>query len=325
MIIISGATATGKTSLSLKIADLIRDKTHKKSCIINFDSLLFYKELNIGTAKPSLDERKVHPHYLVDIASIKAPINAHDFIKLAEEKIENCFRQGILPILVGGSAFYLRALIKGMYESQSINQELKDEVSQAYQNKGIGPIRDFLKKYDLDSYNSLHENDHYRLIRAYEYYRQTSSPLSMEKKKFDELNPYDLSHGIHKDWDTHHIYLEIPRDEHWPYITNRTKEMFNSGLVLEVETLLKAGFTGDEKPLKSIGYIETVKFLKGNFTSEEEYLERISISTRQLAKSQRTFFNKITPKKSYHPLKDENRILSEVISFTEKLEFSTKV
>ena len=202
-----------------------------------------------------------------------------------------------------------------MYKSQSIDQKLRDEINQDYETNGIEPVRDFLKKYDLDSYQSLHENDHYRLIRAYEHKLQTGEPISKEKKKFDDLNPYDLSQGIHTDWNIHHIYLDIPREEHWPYITDRTKLMFKNGLVTEVESLLKVGFTGEEKPLKSIGYVETINFLKGHFTSEEEYLERISISTRQLAKSQRTFFNKISPKMNYHPLHDEEKILANVIFF----------
>lgn len=314
LIIISGATATGKTEFSLKIADLIKNENLGSSKIINFDSLLFYKELNIGTAKPTLEERRGHEHLLIDIASITTPMNAHQYIELAEKEINDCHQEGSIPILVGGSAFYLRALIKGMYESCRISPELREQVDLEYKEKGIDPFISFLKKHDPKSHETLHENDHYRIIRAYEHFKQSGTPLSEEKERMDELNPYDLSLGKN-DWELHHIYLELPKEEHWSYITSRTTSMIQQGLVLEVENLLKAGFTGSEKPLGSIGYTETLSFLKGEFKNEADYLERISISTRQLAKSQRTFFKKITPKSSYHPLKDELRLLAECKDF----------
>jgi tRNA dimethylallyltransferase len=314
LIIISGATATGKTSFSLKIADLIKNENLGSCKIINFDSLLFYKELNIGTAKPSLSERNGHEHLLIDITSAKDPINAHQYVQLAEKEILQCHNSNTIPILVGGSAFYLRALIKGMYESTSTDDQLREEVDLEYKDKGIKPIIDFLLKNDPKSMEVLHENDHYRIIRAYEYFKQTGKPLSSEKKRMDELNPYDLSTGKNG-WQLHSIYLDLPKEEHWSYITQRTEAMIKAGLVQEVEELLKMGFTGTEKPLRSIGYLETLSFLKGEFKSTEDYQERISISTRQLAKSQRTFFKKITPKLSYHPLKDEEKLLKECREF----------
>ncbi len=314
LIIISGATATGKTSFSLKIANLIKKEKLSQVKIINFDSLLFYKELNIGTAKPTLKEQDGHEHLLIDITTAKNPMNAHQYIQLAEKEINKCHSANIIPILVGGSAFYLRALIKGMYESTSISQELRERLDQEYKENGIKPFIEFLNKNDPASIETLHENDHYRIIRAVEHFEQTGKPLSEEKKRMDDLDPYDLSKGKNE-WDLHHIYLELPREEHWSYITHRTNQMISKGLVQEVEGLLKNGFTGEEKPLQSIGYLETLSFLKGEFEDEAAFSERISISTRQLAKSQRTFFKKITPKSSYHPLKDEEKLLRECKDF----------
>ncbi len=316
LIIISGPTASGKTSYSIKIADEIQSKTKLKPVIINFDSLLFYKELNIGTAKPTTKERGGHPHLLIDLCSAKEPMNAHDYIQLAEEKILSCHKKGEIPILVGGSAFYLRALIKGMYESTKVSEESKQEVDQLYKAEGIKPFIDFLEKKDPETMKILHENDHYRIIRAYEHIIQTGQPFSLERKRMEALNPYDLSNGVHQDWELHHIFLDLPKEEHWSYITRRTKKMKEDGLVEEVKYLLSSGFTGEEKPLKSIGYVETLDFINSKFESEDDYLERISISTRQLAKSQRTFFKKITPKNSYHPIQDEEKILSEALEFT---------
>ena len=316
LIVISGPTASGKTSYSIKIASKIKEQLDIDCKIINFDSLLFYRELNIGTAKPTLEERSGIPHMLIDVASAKTPLNAHDYIQMAEKEIEACHESGIIPILVGGSAFYLRALIKGMYESVSPSQELKTEIDGLFKSKGITPFIEFLKENDPETMEILHENDHYRIMRAYEHIKQTGETFSAQRKKMELNDPYDLSKGARSDWDLHHIYLDIPREEHWSYITRRTKEMIDSGLVEEVKELLGNGFTGEEKPLNSIGYIETLKYLNNEFEDSEAYSERISISTRQLAKSQRTFFNKISPKLSYHPLQDEEKIFSEALDFS---------
>ncbi len=274
--------------------------------------------MNIGTAKPTKEERGEHPHLLIDICSAKEPMNAHDYIQQAENQINSCHQAGEIPILVGGSAFYLRALIKGMYESTKVDTESKKEIDSLYKEKGIKPFIEFLESKDPDTMKILHENDHYRIIRAYEHVLQTGQPFSVERKRMEALNPYDLSSGIHEDWEIHHIYLDLPKEEHWSYITRRTRQMLEDGLVGEVEKLLSSGFTGEEKPLKSIGYIETIEYLQNKFENESEYLERISISTRQLAKSQRTFFKKITPKFSYHPIKDEEEILKNAIDFVRR-------
>lgn len=234
---------------------------------------------------------------------------------MAEDEINKCHEAGDIPLLVGGSGFYLRALIKGMYESTTIDEKLKQEIDAEYKDQGIEPIINFLKENDPETMAHLHDNDHYRIIRAYEHIKQTGNPLSSERQRMEAKDPYDLSTGAHEDWNLHHIYLELPREEHWSYITRRTSQMIQDGLVKEVKELLENGFTGEEKPLKSIGYLETMGFIAGEFKTEEEFMERISISTRQLAKSQRTFFNKIHPKINYHPISDEVKLLSDCIDF----------
>jgi len=314
LIIISGPTASGKTSLSLKLAKLAQGN----ASIVNFDSLLFYKELNIGTAKPSAKERGQIEHRLVDIQSAKDPINASDFVKLAEQEIDKGHQQGKVMFLVGGSAFYLRALIKGMYEAETTPDEVKKNLEELYQKNGIEPIVEILKENDPVSLSRLHINDHYRLIRAAEFFLTTGEKISSEKDKMDQKNPYDLSHPIREDWDVFHIYLNPPKDDHLKIIEKRTEEMIEAGLIEEVSSLLKMGFTGEERPLKSIGYKEAISHLSGELPDKDSLIERIVISTRQLAKSQRTFFKKITPKNSYNPLMEEDQILKDVTEFLHK-------
>lgn len=313
IIIISGPTASGKTSTSMNIYDsLIREGL--SPAIVNFDSLLFYKELSIGTAKPTEKELSEYEHHLVNIVSAKNPLNASEFLEYADKTLEKLIEQGKTPIFVGGSAFYVRAFVKGMYDANPIPDNLRASIEAEYKEKGIQFIRDFLKENDLDSFNSLHENDHYRNIRAYEYYKSTGTPISLEKEKLEKNNPYDFSINRLSNYQIIHIYLDLPKDEHWEIIKSRTHEMVNSGLVNEVRELLQNGFTGQEKPLTSIGYKETIQFINGEFSSDDEYIERIAISTRQLAKSQRTFFKKVTPKETFHPLIDKDNIIDSVIS-----------
>ncbi len=314
LIVLTGPTASGKTKTSINIAKKIQDEFKQKAAIVNFDSLLFYKEISIGTAKPTMEERAGIEHHMIDIESIKSPMNAAQFIKIGEKIILELMQENKVVILVGGSAFYLRALLKGMYESPTPSLEIKEKLDQWYKEKGIAPFLEHLKKNDPQSLINLHENDHYRLMRAVEHFESTGTKISDQKKELDEQNPYDFSSIIHP-WNILHIYLDLPKDEHFEIITKRTKEMFAQGLMQEIESLQKAGFSLTEKPLASIGYKEAIEFKNGQFENAEQCIERISISTRQLAKSQRTFFNKITPKESFNPIHDQGKIMDRVATF----------
>ncbi|MBY0414877.1 MAG: tRNA (adenosine(37)-N6)-dimethylallyltransferase MiaA [Bdellovibrionales bacterium] len=314
LIIISGPTASGKTKTSIEIAKLIQNELGRKAAVVNFDSLLFYKEISIGTAKPTMEERNGIEHHMIDIESISSAMNAADFIKKGEALITNLLREEKIVVLVGGSAFYLRALLKGMYESPAPSLEIKSKLAKWYDEKGINPFIEYLKENDPQSLVNLHENDHYRLIRAVEHFESTGTKISDQKKELDEKNPYDFSQIVHP-WDVLHIYLDLPKDEHFKIITARTAQMFKDGLLDEISHLEQLGFTLSEKPLASIGYKEAIELKRGLFPNISECAERISISTRQLAKSQRTFFNKITPKESFNPLNDQAKIKEKVEEF----------
>ena len=190
-IIVSGPTGCGKTSTSLILGkELAKKKIN--SVIVNFDSLCFYRELNIGTAKPTSIEREQHPHALIDIVSISEDFNTSHFIKIAEEEISKLHQQGIIPILVGGSAFYLRALIKGMYETEITPNDIKEEIDKIIRDQGLKGIIEKLNELDPISVQTLHPNDEYRLIRALEHCLTTKSKWSDQKKRKDEIDPYDL-------------------------------------------------------------------------------------------------------------------------------------
>lgn len=304
VIIISGPTATGKTGLSIKLAKLFN------GVVVNFDSLLFYQELKIGNARPTKSEMQGVPHFLVGNTSAKMPLNANSFSKLAKVIIDEQLQQKKMVFLVGGSGFYLRALMKGMFEDLSTPTEVTQKSNKLYELEGITPFIKILNEHDHASLKKLHLNDHYRLRRAVEYFWTTGNPISSSEKKFNESA--DQKGNIHG-WDELHLHLDLPKAQHFEIIQKRAQKMFDDGLINEVKDLLSNGFTGEEKPLQSIGYKEVIDFFKGELKTLEECQERISISTRQLAKSQRTWFKKIE-KLEFNPLLDEEKIINLVRS-----------
>lgn len=315
LLVLAGPTATGKSSMAITLSDLFSFP------IVNFDSLLFYRELEIGVAKPSVPERTLYPHYLIDVASIANPINAADFKKMAEPLLEKLWENHDTIILVGGSGFYLQALIFGMTKSLSTPADIKNKSEQLYQAEGISPFIEVLKLHDPAILTKLHPHDHYRIRRATEHWWSTGTPFSLAQAQqaFTKLNsPYWQECG----WNLATFYLDLPKDEHLQLILQRTQFMLRTGLVEEVRTLLK-NFPGTLKPLQSIGYLETQLFLNGTIPNMSELENKIVISTRQLAKAQRTWFAKIK-KQTFHPIQQKNNLIHEVAKFC-NLAFSSKV
>lgn len=275
LVLLSGPTASGKTSLSYKL------QKEFSFSLCNFDSLLFYKELNIGTAKPSVDELRKFPLELINMRSLfDKPMNASTYCDEAVPLIDKLHSEDKVPLLVGGSGFYLRALIKGMYPSETVTDEVKKKISL------INDPFQKLKEVDPIAHAKLHGNDSYRIQRALEHYFSTGKAFS--KAEEERIDRYKQ-----KGWQLFHIHLNPDKESAWKQICLRTEEMLKQGLIEEVKQLLEAGATGDEKPLQSVGYKETISFLRSSETDLKALSERISISTRQLAKAQRTWFQKV--------------------------------
>jgi tRNA dimethylallyltransferase len=308
VIVVSGPTATGKTDISIELARKFGGE------IVNFDSLLLYKEINIGTAKPTPTEQGEIPHHMIDVASISHPMNAAAYAKMALPIIKDLHTKNKLVFLTGGSGFYLQALVKGMYESPTTPQEITDRSEKLYLEHGIKPFLDILKIEDPATFSRYHENDHYRVRRAVEHFWHTGKLISDERARKDQENELREESNIHG-WDLLHLHLDIPKEEHLEIIRKRTIKMMDLGLIQEVSGLLQQGFTGLEKPLQSIGYKEVIDLQLGHLKNQDECVERIIISTRQLAKSQRTWFNRIPGKHTFHPLLDRETLLETVRNF----------
>lgn len=307
--VISGPTATGKTSTSIKMAKFFHGE------IVNFDSLLFYQELQIGTARPTIEEMSGVPHHLVGTNTISEPINAASYCKLVIPIINSLHAHNKIVFLVGGSGFYLQALLKGMYDSETTPDHVTQKSNKIYQETGIIEFLNILADIDPVSFESIHTNDHYRIRRAVEHFWTHGTPFSQAKKNMQTQDVKSTAELFN--WNVFHAYLDIPKEEHYSYILQRTNKMFDDGLISEVEEILKMDFTGTEKPLQSIGYKETLDYLDGKFKNLNECKERINISTRQLAKSQRTWFNKVD-KLCYNPLNDFDTLIHDFENFVGK-------
>ena len=303
IIVISGPTATGKTSTSIKIAML------KGFEVVNFDSLVFYKELSIGTAKPTAKEMQGVPHHLVGSESILSPLNAADFQEKSIKIINSIHQSGKGVVLVGGSGFYLQTLLNGMYKGGSTPKEIIKKSDILYNDEGIEPFREILKDCDPVNYDRYHKNDHYRIRRAVEFFWSTNTPFSDQRKN---MAKYPSPVDVYK-WNITHVHLDINKEEHFEIIQKRSAQMIEDGLVKEVKDLLNEGYSKELKPLKSIGYKETIAFIEGQFETPLDYKERIDISTRQLAKAQRTWFKKMNLN-SFDPLTQFDSIIKYIDS-----------
>lgn len=308
VIIISGATATGKTDIGLALARRYGGE------IVNFDSLLLYREINIGTAKPEARELQEIPHHMINVRSITEPMNAADYAAAALPIVEQLLSEKKIVYLVGGSGFYLQALLKGMYHSPTTTIEIQKRSDELYQAEGITPFLRILQQQDPESHDRYHANDHYRIRRAVEHWWSTGTKFSTERLRKEESNKTMSSASIHP-WQVLHLYLDVPKEEHLAIIQQRTKRMLDQGLLAEVDGLLESGFSGKEKPIQSIGYREILEYRAGNFDSIEACQERIIISTRQLAKAQRTWFKKENSRKEFHPLRQRDLLFAEVEKF----------
>lgn len=262
-IAIIGSTASGKTALSLEIAN----KTN--SIILSLDSLCVYKEIEIASAKPTLEERGDIIHFGIDEVYPNEEFDVIKFIELYKKAKDYAFKNDKNLIIVGGTGFYLKALIDGL--SQGIETKIKLDIPQedAY---------DLLYKIDKEYMEKIEKNDRYRIEKAYAIYKQTS----LSPTQYFQKNP---KIAVAKDLKIFEILWD--KEELKNRILKRTKIMINSGLIDEV-IFLEKKYTREPNCMSSIGIIETLEYLDGKLT-KQELEEKISLNTAKLAKRQNTF------------------------------------
>jgi tRNA dimethylallyltransferase len=287
-----GPTASGKTEVAIALAHSLGAE------IVNADSLQVYRELNIGTAKPTLEERARVPHHLIDVADPPEPYDAAQFCREGREVLAGLTRRGVPPLVVGGTGLYLKALLSGLFAegepAAGVRERLRGELS----DLGLPALYQRLLHLDPATADRLHPHDTYRIIRALEVMEATGKPLSefIAAHRFKDL-PYQVLK----------LGLALPREELYRRIDLRVEAMLAAGWLEEVKGLLNR-YPPELKPLQSLGYRHLINFLTGRW-SLEEALILLARDTRRYAKRQLTWFGSDPEIKWFHPADTEAMIV----------------
>lgn len=276
LLAVVGPTGSGKSELALFLAENLSGE------IVNFDSLQVYQELNIGTAKPSKKDMERIPHHLYDFLKLEEEINAAKFIQLADKVIKEILERNKVPILVGGTGLYLRALEYGLFPLE-IPLEIRERVRKRCE-ENLKEAYEELKKLDPCYAQKISSKDKVRISRALEVIYTTSKPFS----SFHDENPFFKKE---KRYEILKIGLKLPRKKLYERINNRVIKMIKEGWIEEVKVLLDKGHSPLLKPFKAIGYKHIISYLKGEI-SLEKAIELIQRDTRHYAKRQITWFKK---------------------------------
>jgi tRNA dimethylallyltransferase len=244
VLILFGPTASGKTNI---LFELFNSSSRLQAEVVSADSMQVYRGMDIGTAKPSKNERDRLPHHLIDIRDPSQQFNAGDFVRLADEACQQIAGRGKLPVISGGTGFYLKNFIMGLSEAPPSDKETRAVLKQELKGKGAATLMEELAAGDPVSAGRIHINDEYRLLRAIEVLRFSGRPLSSFEVNAKEKRPrYRFMT----------IGLSRHREELYRRINLRCAEMFRQGLADEVRCLYEAGFTPNDPGLRAIGYRE---------------------------------------------------------------------
>lgn len=275
VIVIVGPTCSGKTKLSLVLAEILNTE------IISADSRQIYKKLNIGTAKPTDKDLKRIKHYFIDELDPKDEFDANKFEQRSEKIIKEIHLKEKIPIVIGGSGLYIKALIDGISDSADTNAELRSELLDFRKKYGNEYLYKELKNLDPDSALKMLPQNWKRVLRALEVIKLTGRPIWQHHNQQKSKNKFHF-HQFGLLWDRDLLYQNIEQ---------RVDEMFKNGLVTEVERILSEGYSKDLNSLNTVGYKEVIQFLQGEI-SLIQAIDLIKRNTRRYAKRQMTWFNK---------------------------------
>ena len=277
LIVLTGPTAVGKTSLSISLAKAVNGE------IISADSMQVYKKMDIGSAKIRPEEMQGVKHYLVDVLEPEEEFHIVKFQQMAKEAMEEIYKKGKIPILVGGTGFYIQAVTRDIdfTEAQQENT-YRAELEKLAETEGAEYLHDRLKEVDPASADTIHANNVKRVIRALEFYHQTGEKISEHNaKEREKESAYNSAYFVLND-DRVNLYERINK---------RVDAMFEEGLVEEVTALQERGYTRGMVSMQGLGYKEIFAYLDGECTLEEAK-EIIKRDTRHFAKRQITWFKR---------------------------------
>ena len=277
LIVLTGPTAVGKTSLSISLAKAVNGE------IISADSMQVYKKMDIGSAKIRSEEMQGIPHYLVDVLEPEEEFHIVKFQQMAKKAMEDIYSRGKIPILVGGTGFYIQAVTKDIdfTEAQQEN-DYRKELEALAEEKGGEHLHEMLRKVDPVSADAIHAHNVKRVIRALEFYNQNGSPISAhnEEQKQHE-SPYNLAYFV----------LNMQRELLYERIDLRVDQMMKEGLLEEVSRLKEEGCHRGMVSMQGLGYKEILAYLDGEYPLEEA-VRVLKRDTRHFAKRQLTWFRR---------------------------------
>ena len=277
LIVLTGPTAIGKTSLSISLAKAVNGE------IISADSMQVYKHMDIGSAKIRPEEMKGVPHYLVDVLEPEEEFHIVKFQQMAKAAMEEIYGKGKIPILVGGTGFYIQAVTRDIDFTEAKQEDAyRSELEALAEEKGAEYLHEMLQKADPASAESIHAHNVKRVIRALEFYHQNGTPISAhnEEQKAQE-SPYNLVYFV----------LNGPREILYDRIDRRVDQMLEEGLVKEVEKLKEMGCHRGMVSMQGLGYKEILACLEGEYPLEEA-VRILKRDTRHFAKRQLTWFRR---------------------------------
>ena len=277
LIILAGPTASGKTSVSIDLAKRLNGE------IISADSMQVYKYMDVGTAKISEEEMCGIKHHLIDVLDPKEDFNIVKFQNMVKTAIKEITKRDHLPIIVGGTGFYIQSVIYDIdFDNEEDNTSIREELEREYESLGADYMYERLKKIDSISAENIHKNNKKRIIRAIEYFMINNAPISSHNEtQRNKISPYDFRFFV----------LNPPRDILYERINQRVDIMVEKGLLKEVKSLKEMGLSKHNISMQGIGYKEIMEYLEGD-VSLETAIENIKQNTRHMAKRQVTWFKR---------------------------------
>jgi len=298
LVVVLGPTGSGKSALSLSLAELFHGE------IVNYDSVAMYREFEIGTAKPSAAERARVPHHLFDFVDATGYITAGEYARRAREVLREVNTRGKLPIVVGGTGLYLRALLEGLFPGPQRSEGLRERLRQRATEKGSGHLHCILKRLDPAAAEAIHENDMPKLIRAIEVCLASRQKMSeMWKHGRQPLQGVRILR----------LGLDPDRDALYARINQRAEKMFASGLVEETARLLEK-YGDSAGPLTSLGYKQAVQLLRGEIDGKTA-LQAAQQAHRNYAKRQMTWFGREPEVVWMRGFGDDAQVQEKCVSF----------
>ena len=292
VIVICGPTASGKTALSIELAKKINGE------IISCDSMQIYKYMDIGTAKPTLEEQKEVKHHLIDFVEPNQRYSVAEYKKDAEKSIEEILSKGKTPIIVGGTGLYVDSLIYGIeYPEIELDEEYRKQLEKEIEEKGLESLYNKAKEIDSKAMEKISPNDKKRIMRVVEIYKATG-------KTKTEQEIESRTHEVKYDYKV--FAIKMDREKLYERINKRVDMMIEKGLIEEVQNILKK-YDKFPTAMQGLGYKEVVEYLEGKKT-KEEMIDKIKMQTRRYAKRQITWF-----KKNKQTIWIENNELSKIL------------